>query len=128
MKMETLTVEEGLSVMSQSNNSKARALTEQALELIAARFKVLAEPTRLRLLILLQNGDMNVSQLMSAAGTTQSNTSRHLHALASAGILKRRKLGLSVFYSIADPTIFELCEHVSKSLEQRLSNQVRAFS
>ena len=114
--------------MSQSNGNKARALTEQALELIAARFKVLAEPTRLKLLILLQNGDMNVSQLMNAAGTTQSNTSRHLHALASAGILKRRKLGLSVFYSIADPTIFELCEHVSKSLEERLSSQVKAFS
>lgn len=102
-------------------------LTPEALELIAARFRVLGEPMRLRLLIALESGERNVTQLVQATGANQANVSRHLQTLADAGILGRRKEGLNVLYHIADPGIFELCEGVCGSLQKRFGQQARAF-
>lgn len=102
-------------------------LSDQALELIAARFRVLGEPMRLRLLIALENGELNVTQLVDATQATQANVSRHLQTLTEAGILGRRKEGLNVYYHIADPGIFELCEEVCGSLQKRYGDQARAF-
>ena len=110
-----------------ARKSKRAALSPQALELIAHRFKVLSEPLRLRLIILLEEGEKNVSQLVAATGGTQANVSRHLQSLTEAGILARRKDGLMVFYFIADPAIFDLCETVCGSLQKRLDAHARAF-
>lgn len=104
-----------------------KRLTEPALDLIAARFRVLGEPMRLRLLIALEDGERNVTSLVQATGATQANVSRHLQTLAEAGILGRRKEGLNVFYFIADPGIFDLCEGVCGSLRKRFGAQARAF-
>lgn len=103
------------------------ALSDQALELIAARFKVLSEPLRLKLIIALEAGEKNVSQLVETTGGTQANVSRHLQTLTDAGILGRRKEGLMVYYRIADKTIFDLCENVCGSLQKRLDAHARAF-
>ena len=97
----------------------APKLTDAALELIAARFRALSEPMRLKLLMLLEEGEKNVTELVQATGATQTNISRHLGVLTTAGLLARRKNGLQVFYRISDPGIFEMCAHVCKSLQQR---------
>lgn len=102
-------------------------LSDHALELIAARFKVLSEPTRLKLLIALEKCEKNVTALVEATGATQANVSRQLQVLADAGLLARRKEGLQVFYHIADPTIFDLCGHVCDSLQRRIARQSKAF-
>ncbi len=107
--------------------SKRRNMTDEALELIAARFKSLSEPTRLKLIIALEEGEKNVTSLMQAVGTTQTNTSRHLQHLTECGILGRRKEGLNVYYFISDQSIFELTEHVCGSLERRFESQQKAF-
>lgn len=107
---------------------KHRALSDEALGLIARRFAVLSEPMRLRLLHTLFNGERNVNALVEASGSTQANVSRHLQTLAEAGILSRRKEGLQVFYAIADPSIFELCELVCGSLEKQHTKRVEAFA
>ncbi|MBI5384576.1 MAG: winged helix-turn-helix transcriptional regulator [Verrucomicrobia bacterium] len=101
-------------------------LSDQAIELIAARFKVLSEPSRLKLLIALEEGEKNVSQLVTATGATQATTSRHLQALADAGLVQRRREGAAVFYSIADAAVFGLCEHVCGSVQKRLQQQAQA--
>ena len=95
-------------------------LSEEALTLIAARFKVLSEPIRLQLIIALEDeeGERNVTELVEATGNTQTNVSRQLQVLAEAGILSRRKVGVSVFYRIADPAIFDLCRHVCGGLQR----------
>ncbi len=110
-----------------SRKIKHAQLSDQALELIAARFKVLSEPMRLRLIICLEDGERNVTQLVEATGGTQANVSRHLQSLTEAGILSRRKNGLMVFYFIADPSIFDLCESVCGSLQKRLDAHTKAF-
>ena len=102
-------------------------LSEAAIELIAARFRALSEPTRLKLLMALEEGEKNVTELVKATGATQTNVSRQLGILTTAGLLARRKSGLSVLYRIADPGIFVMCEHVCKSLKERLTNDSAVF-
>lgn len=102
-------------------------LNNQAIEIVARRFAVLAEPMRLRLIQALFAGERNVTDLVAATGGTQANISRHLQTLIAAHVLARRKEGLQVFYRISDPTIAKLCELVCGSLEKSLSRQAGAF-
>jgi DNA-binding transcriptional ArsR family regulator len=74
---------------------KANKLTPEALELVAARFRVLGEPNRLRLIAALEQGEKNVSELVAETELTQANVSRHLQTLTEAGLLGRRKEGLN---------------------------------
>ncbi|MBI3885178.1 MAG: helix-turn-helix transcriptional regulator [Opitutae bacterium] len=107
--------------------SKSALLTDQALDLVARRFAVLAEPMRLRLLQALFAGERNVSDLVTATEGTQANISRHLQTLTAAHVLSRRKEGLQVFYKISDPTIPKLCELMCGSLEKQLAKQASHF-
>lgn len=102
-------------------------MTAEAIELIAARFRVLGEASRLKLIQALSCSERSVNDLTRATGLTQANASRHLQTLTDAGILKRRKRGLHVLYSIADPNIFNLCEHVCGSLQQRIDATAKAL-
>ena len=98
-----------------------------ALELVAARFKVLAEPMRLRLLNELRGGEKTVTQLVDAIGAGQANVSKHLGLLADAGMVSRRKDGLNVNYFIADESLFELCDLVCGSLLKELAAKAAQF-
>ncbi|MSU23777.1 MAG: transcriptional regulator [Opitutus sp.] len=102
-------------------------LREGALDIVAHRFAVLAEPMRLRLLQALFAGEKNVGELVAATGGTQANVSRHLQTMIRAHFLSRRKEGAQVFYAIADPSIFKLCQLVCGSLEKQLTKQAAAF-
>ncbi len=103
-----------------------RHLTPEALDRIAARFKALSEPLRLQLIIALEEGEKTVSELVAATGRRQTNVSRQLQVLTQAGVLSRRKEGVSVHYAIADPAIFDLCRHVCGSLQKQLEAEAEA--
>jgi DNA-binding transcriptional ArsR family regulator len=107
---------------------KARLLSEEALLLVARRFALLAEPMRLRLLHALFEGEKPVNTLVELTGGTQANVSRHLQTLTEGGLLSRRKEGLQVFYAIADPSIFQLCELVCGSLEKQHTQKAEVFA
>ena len=109
------------------NASRHREMPPQALELIAARFKVLSEASRLKLISALQSGEKSVSELVEATGLNQANVSRHLQSLTESGILRRRKDGLNVIYAIADASIFDLCDLVCGSVQKRLAEHTKAF-
>jgi DNA-binding transcriptional ArsR family regulator len=83
---------------------------------------------RLRLLHALFDGEKSVNELVALTDGTQANVSRHLQTLTQAHLLARRKEGLQVFYAIADPSIFKLCELVCGSLEKSLSKQAGVFA
>lgn len=96
---------------------KRRDLNDAALEMIASRFKLLSEPMRLKILHTLGDREMNVSELVAATGANQANVSKHLGILYDAGVVTRRKEGLTVNYQVADETIFELCDVVCSRLK-----------
>lgn len=83
----------------------------------------MGEPMRLRILMLLEAGERSVGDLVEALGATQANVSKHLQVLTAAGLLARRKNGLNVFYSIADPRIFDMCEMVCGSIKRHLEHR-----
>ena len=99
-----------------------RPLSPEAAELIARRFRVLADPTRLRLLDTLRDRDeASVGELAEDLGSSQQNVSKHLGVLSAEGFVARRKAGTSALYRIADPAVFELCEQVCSGIETQLS-------
>lgn len=100
-------------------------LPEALVDLIAQRFRVIGEPMRIRLLDNLRDGETSVQELTDATGASQQNVSKHLGVLHSAGILARRKDGNRVLYSIADPSVFELCEHVCGGVQRQLDELSR---
>jgi len=104
-----------------------KELTPLALELIAACFRALSEPMRLRLLNLLMGGEKTVGQLVEAAGSSQANVSKHLSVLREAGMIAMRKEGLSSFCFIADPIVNELCEMMCSRLREEMESKVQAF-
>jgi len=98
-----------------------RPIPADLAELIAARLKVIGDPTRIRLLDVLRDGERSVQQLTEALGTSQQNVSKHLGLLYGAGIVSRRKEGTSAFYAVSDPSVYELCEQVCGSLHAQLA-------
>jgi ArsR family transcriptional regulator len=108
--------------------SRSLPLNDQAIEIVARRFAVLAEPMRLRLIQALFAGERNVTELVEATGGTQANVSRHLQTLIAAHVLARRKAGLQAYYRINDPSISRLCALVCGSLEKSLSQQAAHFT
>jgi ArsR family transcriptional regulator len=101
-----------------------RELSDAALLLIAERFKVLSEPMRLKILHSLWDGEQTVGEIMLATGALQANVSKHLGILQQAGLASRRKEGVTVYYRIADESVFELCEVVCNSLHDKLVAQI----
>ncbi len=89
-----------------------RGMSEEALVMVASRFRALGEPSRLKLVRAAMSGEKGAGALGEEAGLGQANASRHLQVLVDAGILRRRKEGLQVLYSLADPALPELCKVV----------------
>ena len=92
---------------------------EALVDLIAQRFRVIGEPMRIRLLDALRDGPLTVNELTEALGASQQNVSKHVGVLAQAGIVAREKDGTRVRCSIADESIFELCELVCGGLRRQ---------
>lgn len=102
-------------------------LPDPLLALIAARFRLLGEPVRLKLLALLEGGERSVGELVALTGAGQPNISKHLAALADGGLVRRRKAGTTTYYAIADTTALGLCDIVCSGLQERLREQARAL-
>ena len=104
-----------------------KILTPEAMNLVAARFKVLSDPMRLRILNALQEGEQSVTGVTEAVQASQPNVSKHLKTLQDAGLIARRQEGNTVYCRIADETVFQLCEVVCNSIQQHLTAQASVF-
>lgn len=78
-------------------------LDEDSAWVLAERFKLLADPGRLRMIdALVEGGELCVSDLAGLVGATESATSHQLRQLRLAGLVRARKQGREVFYKVAD--------------------------
>ncbi len=102
-------------------------LSGQALQLLAARFRALSDPTRLRILTTLMAGESSVGELVERTGIEQPSVSRHLIVLWREGIIARRAEGNRAYYRIDDPTVSRLFGLVCGGLAERLSDDLDAL-
>lgn len=114
-------------LMASKKTIKPKALSDSALTMIAARFRALSEPVRLRLLNTLMQGERSVTQLVEASGTGQANVSKHLSVLREAGMVSMRRDGLLTMCSIADPAIVQLCDIMCARLKAEHEERAKAL-
>jgi DNA-binding transcriptional ArsR family regulator len=91
--------------------------TKELLEVVARRFRVLADPARLAILHELQGGERTVSELVEATGLLQGTLSKHLQTLHDAVFVRRRRDGQFVHYALADANVLALCEQMCGRIE-----------
>lgn len=85
--------------------------------------KTLANPIRLAILHSLKDGEKSVNELTDILEISQSNISQHLALMRQKGILKTRKQGTSIFYSVTNPKINQACDMVREVLLDQLNQK-----
>jgi len=101
-------------------------LPDEALTQVAAYFQALSEPTRLRILNMLRQRERSVGELAQLCGFSSANVSRHLSLLTQHGLVQRESRGNSAYYSIADASVYALCDLVCGTLARQFERQVQA--
>jgi DNA-binding transcriptional ArsR family regulator len=95
-------------------------LPDAALEQVATYFQTLSEPTRLKILNVLQQSERSVRELAQLCGYTSANISRHLALLTAQGLVARERRGTSAYYRIADASVYALCDLVCNRVARLL--------
>jgi len=84
------------------------------LEKKAEVLKALGQPTRLRIMEYLRDGERCVCEIFPAIGGQQSNVSRHLAVLKQAGLVSDRREGVSIYYRVLEPSLFKLLDDLGR--------------
>lgn len=96
---------------------------ERLYEEVSDYFRLLAEPTRLKILNAICDGERSVSDIVERVEATQTSVSRHLNLMYGKGALKRRRDGQMTFYSIADPNVVVLCRTACVHMASQLDDE-----
>jgi DNA-binding transcriptional ArsR family regulator len=102
----------------------SQPIPDDLLELMAAKFQMLADATRLAILRALMEGEKSVGQVVHETGQGQANISKHLKLLADSGLIRRRKEGLQVYYKLDDPLVEQLCTLVCSTIRQEVERNI----
>ncbi len=103
-------------------------LPDEALAQVAAFFQALSEPTRLQILNLLRQQERSVGELAQLCGHSSANVSRHLALLTRRGLVARESRGNSAYFSIADESVYALCDLVCGSIARQFERTVQERS
>lgn len=90
-------------------------------ELHAQMCKVFTSPKRLEILNLLRDEELSVGQLVKKANIRQANISQHLSLLREKGIVKTRRAGKTIYYSLSNPKIIKAFDIIREMLWERLA-------
>jgi len=90
---------------------------ENVVKMQSQLFKALADKTRLKILLLLDIREMCVCEIMVALNLTQPTASHHLGILEDVGLVKDRREGKWVFYSLKDKRITKLMKGLMKKAD-----------
>lgn len=94
----------------------AQALVD--VEVAAKLFRGFGDPTRLRILLTLLDGEQRVTDLVAIVGTSQANVSGHLSCLRECGLVTARPEGRQVFYELATPALVRLLQSAERVLAE----------
>jgi len=98
-------------------------MEEKVLELKAEILKALAQPTRLKILELLRDGEKCICEIVPAINGEQSNISRHISLMQKSHLVTTRKDGVKVMVKVKDSRVFEVLDSISTILKSRMSEQ-----
>lgn len=98
-------------------------MDERALELKAEILKALAQPTRLKILECLRNGEKCICEIVPVINGEQSNVSRHISLMQKSHLVTTRKDGVRVMVKVSDLKIFDILDQVSTILKNQMSEQ-----
>ena len=107
------------------NCPRMEGLPDEALAQVAAYFQALSEPTRLQILNLLRQRERSVGELAQLCGYSSANISRHLTLLTQHGLVARESRGNSAIYSIADASVYALCDLVCGNIARQFERTAR---
>lgn len=95
------------------------------IQLESAFLKAIAQPTRLKILYFLKDGEQCQCKIMPKMKEDQSNISRHLTHMKDMGILESRREGVSVYYKIRDKRVFSLLSLVDQMVKAEIREKAR---
>ena len=98
-------------------------MDERVLELKAEILKALAQPTRLKILELIRNGEKCICEIVPALNGEQSNISRHISLMQKSNLVTARKDGVRVMVKVKDPKVYDILDKVSAILKTQVSEQ-----
>jgi ArsR family transcriptional regulator len=103
-------------------------MDDRVIEMKAEVLKVLAQPTRLKILECLRNGEKCICEIVPALNGEQSNISRHISLMQKSHLVTTRKDGVKVMVNVRDPKVFEILDKVSAILKNQMREQERLFA
>ena len=95
-------------------------MEQRVLELKAEILKALAQPTRLKILELLRNGERCICEIVPAINGEQSNISRHISLMQKSNLVTTRKDGVKVMVKVSDPRVFEILDGIALLLKRQI--------
>jgi DNA-binding transcriptional ArsR family regulator len=103
-------------------------MEEQVVALKADILKAMAQPTRLKILELLREGERCICEIVPAINSEQSNVSRHISVMQKSNLVTTRKDGVRVMVKVRDQKIFDVLDRISQILREQIKEQERLFS
>ncbi len=96
----------------------AYPVDKETIQSISKLFKVISDPTRLSILFLLQSEELSVGNIATSLDMEQSAVSHQLKTLKDSRLVKAKRAGKIVIYSIDDHHVFSILEQVSTHIEE----------
>lgn len=110
-------LENGVTLSAMRPENERPPLQPALLERIADRFRLLSDPTRLRIVNELHAaGELSVGDIVSRIGSSYATVSKQLALLRAHQTVARRREGTTVYYRITDPSLDEVCTVVCRAL------------
>jgi DNA-binding transcriptional ArsR family regulator len=98
---------------------------EDLIQIESDFLRAIAQPTRLRILYFLKDGERCQCEIIPKMKEDQSNISRHLTHMKDMGILESRKEGVSVYYKIKDKRVFTLLSLVDEMVKAEIREKAK---
>ena len=95
-------------------------MDERVIEMKAEVLKVLAQPTRLKILECLRNGEKCICEIVPALNGEQSNISHHISLMQKSHLVTTRKDGVKVMVKVKDSKVFEILDGIGLLLKRQI--------
>jgi ArsR family transcriptional regulator len=104
-------------------------LTDKAIfEMQSEICKTLTNPKRIEILNALRTEEKTVTELVAALGVSKANVSQHLAVMRHKGILTTRRLGVNIYYRVANPKVIDACTLMKEVLFEQHASKKKIMS